>query len=338
MHIISWSTALYEGWRAAEQALTSQSKQSFSRVIVIGMGGSGIAGQLLALISRRFRGVPVEVVDSPEVPHTIDATTLCIVCSYSGNTWETCAAFDALASFECTVIALASGGRLAAAAVARGVPLVALPAGHVPRNVLPWFLGGLMAVMDRYGLITQMQSVVRRISAHWDMVGAATYEKNTAAPFLSALKNEPFCHVWGVRGDTDAAAYRAQTQLNENSKMASVYSCFPELNHNLLVGFTSVAQYPPILFLATDFCIPSLRCAIESLFEVLASRRIPLYKPVLFGDTWEEQVAYSLWWSDSASYHIGCERGHAIQATVLIDQLKQTFSKKAVKHEEEPSS
>jgi glucose/mannose-6-phosphate isomerase len=335
---VNWNTALAEGWQATEAVASFFPKKSFSRVIVVGMGGSGIAGQLLALVSQRFKGVEISVIDGPEVPHALDAQTVCIVCSYSGNTWETLAAFDALSFGSSSIIALASGGRLAAQAIAHNVPLVTLPSGHVPREVLPWFVGSMSAVMAHYKLIPEIDAVIERISVHWVRHGKRVLDRSVVQPCIDYLGDASWCHVWGVRGDTDAVAYRAQTQLNENSKMAAVYSCFPELNHNLLVGFTPTGAHAPIVFLHTDFCIPTIRRAIDSLFEVLDARRIPLYKPVLFGDTWEEQITYSLWWADSVSYHIGCERGHSIQATVLIDQLKQTFSKKALKHEEEPSS
>ena len=92
------------------------------------------------------------------------------------------------------------------------------------------------------------------------------------------------------------------------------------------------------MFVMTDYCLPALSVAAQSLMEVLLQRGIALYKPALFGDTWLQQVAYSLWWADSVSHFIGCARGHAIAATVLIDQLKQTFSRKVAIHEEKPSS
>lgn len=348
---VSWDQALYEGWNAAEQIkhgyrlesrhdnLGRASDIRSSEVIpgliqgpcimsltIVGMGGSGIAGQLLGLMSQHFDGAPGSVIDGPIIGRVVQ-NTLYVVCSYSGNTWETLHAFDELYKNGANMVVLTSGGQLASRAAQHKVPCITLPAGLVPRGALPWFLGSLLALCESLTLLPG-KTICEQLRAHWRAVGSRYQDKALYDPFLVHIGEAQTCYVWGVRGDTDAAAYRLQTQLNENSKLGAVTATIPELHHNLLVGFTPEQAHAPIVMVMTDHAHKLLRVAADSLTHVLAQRGIPLYKVPLLGDNWLSQCAASIWWADGASYFLGCARGYAIDATVLIDQLKQNFSKK----------
>lgn len=338
---ISWDQALHSGWSAAQRikklleirhprrdlgSRQLDSSEGWNDIIIVGMGGSGIAGQLLNLISQHYDGSTVTVIDGPVVGR-VSPHTLYIVCSYSGNTWETLHAFDALCAQGAHILTLTSGGQLAARAAVKGIDCVALPTGLVPRGALPWFMGSLLAVAEALSVLPG-RMVYEQLCAHWQAVGAHYTDRALYEPFFAHIGSAQTCHVWGVRGDTDAAAYRLQTQLNENSKMAAVVATFPELNHNLLVGFTPPREQAPIVLVMTDHAHELLRVAAGSLQDVLAERGITLYKVPLLGDNWLSQCVASLWWADGASHYLGCARGYAIDATVLIDQLKQNFSRK----------
>lgn len=300
------------------------------------MGGSGIAGALIKAIADHYRFLPIELIDGPIIPPWYGKETLFVFCSYSGNTWEVLAAYQQCVPAGCHAVVLSSGGALIASAVRDAVPLIALPGGGVPRDMLAYMLGALLGVLAHLKYNTA--PLVASLCEHWQEHGLAIMNEQACQQALAHIGDAESCHVWGVRGDTDVLAYRTQTQLNENSKMIAVTSILPELNHNLVVGFTATSCHAPIILLMTAYGDARLQCATQSLVEVLAGRGITLYKPPLLGDNWLHQVASGLWWADSVSHRIGYARGHARAATVLIDQLKQTFSKKVATHEETASS
>ena len=60
-----------------------------ANVVVLGMGGSGIAGDIVAVVAGPFMPVPVVVHKGYGIPNFIDATTLVFAISFSGDTEET---------------------------------------------------------------------------------------------------------------------------------------------------------------------------------------------------------------------------------------------------------
>src|SRR5688572_20781913 len=79
-------------------------------VVVCGMGGSAVAGDVLRSVFRDRLGVPVEVNRSPELPEHAGPHSLVMASSYSGNTSETLAAFREATKRGCRAIVVSSGG------------------------------------------------------------------------------------------------------------------------------------------------------------------------------------------------------------------------------------
>jgi len=326
----TWGYALREGAsliRTQKKDLSALYKKHPTKLAFVGMGGSGIAGRITKRLLGYNYSFSIEIIDQPIVPLTVDEHTLVIAISYSGNTWETLEALEQLVARGVPALVLSSGGEALVHATQAGLPCVVVPEGVVPRAALPHFMGVILAVLDELELYDGYEVIDSWVN-HWKSVVGTMNKASSYEPFLQFIGEKHFFHIWGVSGDTDAVAYRAQTQFNENSKVAAVCSLIPELHHNLLVGFTHDRGRDPILLLATDFCVPSLQKAVGSLQDVLKERGCPLYKPRLLGDTWTSQFAYGLWWADYASYYLGCMRGEDIGQTVLIDKLKQEYSRK----------
>lgn len=338
--ISQWSSALVRSAQVVgEQAhlLSSLRDARPNSVAFVGMGGSGIAGRLIKLLMSAESTVPVTVVEGMQLPRRCDADTLTIVSSYSGNTWETLELFEQGLQRHVPMVVLASGGRLAQRAREEGVPLFVVPTGWVPRAALPLFLGSILSILEHLDLYAGLR-VVREWQQHWHAVSAQVSDRAQYQELTMLLLDASFCHVWGVTDDSDALAYRLQTQLNENSKIAAVYSAFPELNHNLLVGFDDARQVAPVICLMSDFAPELLKMSLASVENTLATNGILLYKPALLGDTWRNQLAYALWWADFASLYVGQTRGCDITQTRLIDSVKRTFSKKVHINEKECTS
>src|SRR5690606_5238884 len=107
--------------------------EAIEHVLVVGMGGSGVAGDVLAAVAGPFMPVPVVVTKGYETPSFVDDATLCFAVSYSGETEETLEAAQLAAEAGASMVCLSSGGRLAALASAWGAPHVALPDLPMPR-------------------------------------------------------------------------------------------------------------------------------------------------------------------------------------------------------------
>jgi glucose/mannose-6-phosphate isomerase len=212
--------------------------EEVEQVVVIGMGGSGLAGDVLVAVAGPFLPVPVTVVKSYELPDFVGRESLVFAVSFSGNTEETVEAageaFDAGAS----LVAVTSGGELQRLAEEWGAPVVPVPS-TIPQ---PRCAVGAMAippliVLEEIGLFPGatgwVDLAVEQLSRRRDALVAAGSEAETIA--LRIGRTMPLIH--GAQAVGAAAALRWKTQVNENAKSPAFFSVYPELGHNELAGW-----------------------------------------------------------------------------------------------------
>jgi len=302
--------------------------KNFKKIIFVGMGGSGIAGRVVKTFLDKKSKIPSFVIDSPELPAFVDTETLAVVVSYSGNTWETVEALDALVDKNIPTIALAHGGKVAEIAESKNLPFILLPDSKTPRSSLGTVLGIMLGLFDLMGALEG-----KKILDIFDKQLALylpKFEKDTGYfnDFLDVANDCEVIHVWGISGDSAAFAYRAQTQFNENSKIQAVTSYFPELNHNTLVGFSECKKPPMVIFFGTEFVSTSLCESVDATCELLREKGVVLYKPPILGDNWEGQLFHIILWSDFASYYLGKARGVEIEPVNIVEDLKKRLAKR----------
>ena len=302
--------------------------KDIKKIAFVGMGGSGIAGRIVKTFLDKKSKIPSFVIDSPEIPAFVDTDTLAIVVSYSGDTWETVEALEALVEKHVPVITLSHGGKVAEIAESRNLPFVLLPESKTPRSSLGSGLGFILGLFDLMGII-EGKKVLETFHKQLELY-LPKFEEDTAYfnKFLDMANECEVLHVWGISGDSAAFAYRAQTQFNENAKVQTVTSYFPELNHNTLVGFSEYKQAPMVLFLGTEFISASLRESEEAVCDLLKEKGVRLYKPPILGDTWEGQLFHIILWADFASYYLGKARGVEIEPVTIIEELKKRIREK----------
>ncbi|MFN2370098.1 MAG: bifunctional phosphoglucose/phosphomannose isomerase [Candidatus Krumholzibacteriia bacterium] len=218
-----------------------------ARVVLCGMGGSAIAGDLVAPLLPE---VQLAVHRDYGLPRWAGADDLVIVSSYSGDTQEALAGWDEAGRRGCRRLALTSGGALAALAAARDVPVVRLPGGLPPRASLGYGLGALVRVL---GLLQALPDAAAEVEAA--AAGLRAAAPGRLAPYARAGEASPVpadepparavaeslhgrvavIHTAGA--EAHAAGLRLKAQLNENAKVPALLAAYPELDHNELVGW-----------------------------------------------------------------------------------------------------
>ncbi|MFH1644472.1 MAG: SIS domain-containing protein [bacterium] len=295
------------------------------KIAFFGMGGSGISGKIVKFFLDQKTNIPSFVIDGPIVPNFIDADTLAIVVTYSGNTWETIEALDVLSKKFIPTVVLTHGGKAAEIAEKENIPFVLLPEVIQPRFSLGNCLGFLLTLFELMEILPEGKAIVETMLKNTDMFLPKLEDETYFKEFINCVGDKEFFHVWGVSNGSAAFAYRAATQFNENSKVAAVYSVFPELAHNLLVGFSDCKKKTLVVLFYSDFVISSMDIAIDSMCQILEERGIELYKPPLLGDTWESQLFNMILWSDFASYYLGKHRGVDPIPVEIIKELKDKY-------------
>jgi len=220
--------------------------QPVSLVIMVGMGGSAIAGDLVADLFYKKAKVPLATVRGYTLPAAVNASTLLIALSYSGETEETLSAVKEAEKRGSRIICITSGGKLREIAEAKKYPIFLIPAGFQPRAALPFLLVCLLAALEKAGIIApqaaelaEAVSLLQKLREEYKPAKPA--RTNLVKQLAKKLQGKiPF--IFGAAGTTGAVAYRAKCQFNENSKITAVANVFPELNHNELVNIAALKK------------------------------------------------------------------------------------------------
>ncbi|MBN2537357.1 bifunctional phosphoglucose/phosphomannose isomerase [candidate division WOR-3 bacterium] len=213
-------------------------RRGWSTVVVVGMGGSAISGDIARSLMLDSCAVPVISCRDYDIPAAVTKRTLLVALSYSGNTEETLSAYRQAVGTGCRRVVVTSGGELARLARAEHDPVIAVPSGIPPRAALGYLLGSLLPVLEHAGLGEfrgQLDEAVGLLAARRDAW-------RRRAVTLAARLVDRLPLVLSTSRLLDCAADRWRCQLNENAKVICHTSRLPEHNHNEVVGMGRPAE------------------------------------------------------------------------------------------------
>jgi len=210
-------------------------------VVTLGMGGSGIAGDVLAGIAGLSCPVPVVAHRGPGLPGWVGAVDLVLAVSCSGSTEETLSALEEAVRRGCRVLAVgAAGSPLADLCARAGGVLVPAAQGRQPRASLWSLATPLLLAADALGLLAFPPAAVEATAVRLEQVavacrpGADSFTNPAKTLAVDLYGGIPV--VWGTSPLTGVAAYRMACQLNENAKAPCTWGVLPEAAHNQVVA------------------------------------------------------------------------------------------------------
>lgn len=211
-----------------------------SRVVIAGLGGSAIGGDLLSSYVGDSCPVPVLVHRDYGLPAFARGRETLVICSsHSGNTEETLDAFESAQKNDCTILAVCTGGQLAERAKQANIPLITFDHKGQPRAAVGFSFGILLAVFVKLGLISDQADLVagavaamKKSQEHLRADVEAVH--NPAKRYAGQLMGR-WVTVFGS-GLMAPVARRIKTQINEIAKAAANFEFIPEADHNTLAG------------------------------------------------------------------------------------------------------
>ncbi|HYA45272.1 MAG TPA: bifunctional phosphoglucose/phosphomannose isomerase [Acidimicrobiales bacterium] len=234
-------------------------REDIENVVVLGMGGSGVAGDVLAAVAAPLLPIPVTVVKGYECPHFVGEGSLVFAISASGDTEETIQAASDAALAGAKMVAVTAGGELAQLASGWGIPLVRVPPGiPQPRAALGAMTIPLLAVLWRMGLLAGanywVEQAVRQLGHRRDELATAGDASAAAEVARRIGATVPLIHGGGPLGSV--AACRWRTQVNENAKRPAFSNSQPELCHNEICawapGASGIGEFLTVVTLRHD--------------------------------------------------------------------------------------
>lgn len=302
---------------------------TFDAIMISGMGGSalpanlfrvylsdvfrtaGPARQPLAIYQNRFYSLPPESY----------RRCLNFICSYSGNTEETVAAFEEALAHDLPCIGLSSGGKIEEMCRAHGVPHIKLPIptpGFQPRVGTGYFFGALLQVLINQGLVPDTtQALLAEAEGLKRILPAVEEEGKSLAARL--IGKTPVVYA-SPRYKSVAMVWKIK--MNENAKTPAFWNFFPELNHNEMVGFTLPQAAFVILMLADPADDPRDLKRFDVTARLLREKGVETETVVMRGTSVFEKMFSSILLADFASYHLALAYGTDPTPVDMVEELK----------------
>jgi len=227
-------------WQEAQTLKLLDDYWDIDKVVILGMGGSAIAGDFLRCLVALESPVPIFSNRDYELPLLVDGRTLLIASSYSGNTEEVLSCFERGLGTGAKKVVVTGGGSLLTTARNSNVPAFVFHYESEPRAALGYSFMPLLAIAQKVGIVADKDKDVDDAIAA--MVDLATRIDETVpladnpAKQLAQKLHQRLPVVYGA-GILAQVARRWKGQLNETSKMWCFYEELPEANHNAVVGY-----------------------------------------------------------------------------------------------------
>ncbi len=299
-----------QAWAQAAGLGVPADYRKANQVVILGMGGSAIGGDLVRDAVGYECPVPIRVLRDYTLPADVGIGTLIIGSSYSGETEETLAAFEEAAKRGCYLVVVAGGGRLQSEAQSRGLPSLTIQYKGEPRAVLGYGFFLLLGLLHRLGLVTDKSKEIEEMAR---VLGAldsrlepgVPLDSNPAKELAMRLKDR-LAVIYGG-GILEGVARRWKGQINENAKSWAFFESFPELNHNAVVGYDlprDLASRILVILLRSDRLHPRVKKRYQITQEILQQKGITFQVVNSEGDSILSQMMSSVLIGDYTSYYL----------------------------------
>lgn len=283
------------------------------KVVVCGMGGSAVGGDLLKIYMHDSK-VPVFVIRDYKVPNFVDENSLVFAVSYSGNTEETISAFEDASRKKAKIVAVTSGGQLGVMAK----KVIKIPSGLQPRAALGYTFFPMLGVLANSGIvdvkgkeIEEMLNILSKTD-EFKSVGERIAKKiGLRTPIIYASEM------------LSAVAYRWKTQFNENSKVAAFYHVFSEMNHNEIAGYQNINKSDFIaIFVRDKNDNERIKKRMDVTKEIISSR-VDVEEVFTRGEGLLSRMFSGIYYGDFVSYYLALANRVDPTPVTVIENLKK---------------
>ncbi len=290
-------------------------KGEIRNIVVAGMGGSAIGGDLLkAYLSNA--NVPVFVNRDYKVPGFVDKNTLVFAVSYSGNTEETLSSFIDARSKNAQIIAITSGGRLAEECD----KVIKIPAGLQPRAALGYLFFPMLGILHNSGIakvrnseLNEMISILKQTDK-FDSLGAELSKKiKGKIPIIYASEN------------LGAAAFRWKTQINENAKLPAFYNVFSEMNHNEIAGYRGMDKNFAAVLIRDKYDNERIKKRMD-ICKIIMGNAVDVVEAETQGEGLLARMFSAIYLGDFVSYHLAMWNRVDPSPVEIIENMKKKLA------------
>ena len=247
---------VYDKWPtlardAYEKEFSKMKFEDIDHVVIAGMGGSGAIGDIITAILSR-ENFHVSTVKGYLLPKTVDAKTLVIAISISGNTKETLSILDYKSKSEAKFVAISSGGSMEKKCKENSIPHYNISMNHSPRASFGIFLYSILNIFGD-ALPIQKSEVIESLEKmeqlQMNINSNMLNEKNQSLNLAKKINSNPLIYY---PDGLKAAAIRFKNSLQENTKIHTSIEDVIEASHNSISTWENNNNFKPILLQGVD--------------------------------------------------------------------------------------
>lgn len=322
--------------KAWQQALAFDMPRGYAGldgVVVLGMGGSAIGGDLLSsLCALEAKAPPVSVCRDYDLPLSVNERTLVIASSYSGMTEETLSAFEQAVATRARKLVLTTGGELKRLAERNGVPVFTIGYAAQPRAALAYSFLPLLGICQKLGLVSDKSADVAAMARvlgelQRTIDDGCPLSRNPAKQLAVRLSGH-VAVVYGA-GFLSPVAERWKTQINENGKTWAFYELYSELNHNAVVGYefpADLAERFFVVMLRSPLLHPRTLIRYKLTAEIASQAKISHETLDAQGENALAQMMSLVLFGDWVSYYLAILNETDPTPVKVIESLKKRLA------------
>lgn len=316
--------------RMAWELVLPQAYKNVKNIVISGMGGSAMGGDLVRSLFSNVCPVPIVVNRNYSVPGFVNEDTLFMAVSYSGNTEETLAAFGAAINKKAKVLSISTGGALGVSSKVANIPYFSIPMrGVQPRCAFGYIFTPIMVFLSQLGFIP---GNIGEVEAAVTLLCDTSRKLNPDVPFadneakqIAEAIYDKLPVVYASQSYFDSVAMRWKGQFNENSQIMAFYNVIPEMNHNEIVGWDmpkAITSQCVAIFLCNDANSESIKKRF-SISKDLISGETQTITVQALGDSLLSRALYLIYLGDFVSYYLAILNGVDPTPIARIDFFKE---------------
>jgi glucose/mannose-6-phosphate isomerase len=302
-------------------------------IVLTGLGGSAIGGDLLRSYLAGELGVPFLINRHYALPNFVGPHSLVIVSSYSGNTEETIAAHKEATKRKAQVLCIATGGETAKLATKFRQAWIRIPAGLSPRAALGYSFFPLLVTFEKLGFIKSKSREIKDTIATLGQFSTIFSDPNSAENVPLKLAEQlkgKLPVVYSAAEFLDAINVRWRGQVDENAKQLAFGHVLPEMNHNELVGWNvlgDLMKQTHAIFLQNKETHPRVAIRQEITKQVVGKYASGVTEVRSVGKTLLARMFYLIHFGDWVSLYLAILNNQDPEPVEIINYLKNELAK-----------
>ncbi|MFP4117538.1 MAG: bifunctional phosphoglucose/phosphomannose isomerase [Candidatus Woesearchaeota archaeon] len=310
---------IMEGFKLPESIKVD--KKSIDKIIVAGMGGSAMPGDILKAYMKYNSKTPIFVNRNYKLPAFADKNTLIFIVSYSGNTEETIECFREALRKGCQIVAVTSGGKIKELAALHKKPLVEVPKNKQPRAMVAYLFFSMLRMLVSYGMLRGVKKDVEALSEY---LKTSMFKEKAEELAKNLLDKIPLIYA---SDDFYPVAMRFKTQINENAKIHAFWDTVPEMNHNEIVGYTELyGKYHMVIF-GSDSDHQRIKKRFDICKKLVKSKGVTVTQMNFAGNSLLKQMFTAIHMGDWTSYYMAVLKGVDPSPVEIIENLKKELKR-----------